>query len=107
MQQSFILRFVPTVVGLSPLFVSLVLHSQGTFQNLNFELANLAGYQAGDVNVPISAALPGWSASIAGVPQFTVAYDNAGLDSSTISIMDGGFYNPISGRYSALLAAGF
>jgi hypothetical protein len=47
------------------LAVALSVHGQGTFQNLDFESANLAPIAAGQlgVEVPIASALPGWSAS--------------------------------------------
>jgi hypothetical protein len=37
-------------------------HAQGTFQNLNFELANMSGYPVGTDGVPVAVGLPGWSA---------------------------------------------
>ena len=80
------------------------------FVNLDFESANVSGYSARDI-VPISQALPGWSAC---------AYDSTTTNTATQAVYDGisgvgtfvsiedatvGTVGPIQGKYSAWLYA--
>ncbi len=74
--------------------------AQGTFQNLNFESANVTGYPVGSSTVPISSALPGWTG-----PSL-IWYDTLSLGGALVSINDtntGFGFVPIQGRYSAYL----
>ncbi len=48
------------IIAALVVFPAQALFAQGTFQNLDFESANVAGYSRGDLNVPISRALPDW-----------------------------------------------
>jgi hypothetical protein len=79
---------------------------QGTFQNLDFEAANVAAYSTGDPLVLVQDALPGWTAYYDGMPTSTVCYDTRSLGSAVISINDiherFGFV-PFEGNYSASL----
>src|SRR6266404_7710815 len=81
--------------------------AQGTssFQNLNFESANLLGYSPGVDQVPTTAALPGWSAFYGSSPSSTVAYDGISLGGAVISILDARSptFAPLNGNYSACL----
>lgn len=80
--------------------------AQGTFQNLNFESAQVAGYSPG-ASIPISAGLPGWAAGVTGTNKTaTIIYDYISLGAGFISICDTGastFYltfTPIEGKFS-------
>jgi len=82
--------------------------AQGTtaFQNLNFEAANLIGYSPRDL-VPITSAMPGWSAFWGTMQSQTVGYDAINLSAGIISIIDSASPPfapaPLQGKYSALL----
>jgi hypothetical protein len=84
------------------------------FVNLNFESANLSGYPAGDMAVPISAAFPGWSAFSINTRTVTntattVWYDALSEGGAAISINDtntGFGFVPLQGKYSAMLFGG-
>jgi hypothetical protein len=79
---------------------------QGTlaFRNLDFESAYVLGFGTGDL-IPISAALPGWSASQGSFQEKLVVYDTINLSGGGISILDqySQFFAPLQGSYSALL----
>src|ERR1017187_6543117 len=83
--------------------------SQG-FVNLNFESANLSGYAPGTVEVPITNALPGWSASYISTQygsnsSSVVGYDIISIGGTAISVNDTNrlLFVPFRGRYSAWL----
>jgi hypothetical protein len=92
------------------LLVSLVLcssgHTQG-FVNLNFESTTLA-YNATPSTVATTVGLPGWNASIGGISQSTILYNNGTLGNSAVAIQ--GYANSltpvIAGTFSASLTAG-
>jgi hypothetical protein len=79
--------------------------AQGTFGNLDFESANLAGYSPGSAFVPVSAALPSWTALFGTSQLSQVGYDAITLGSGAISVIDSStpVGSPIAGTYSALL----
>jgi hypothetical protein len=85
------------------IFAVLSAQAQGTFQNLNFEEADLGGYQETSL-VPASAAFPGWQVS---APE--IAYDNYSSGGALAAIVDD---NPpygslvLDGNYSAYLFGG-
>jgi hypothetical protein len=84
--------------------------AQGTFRNMDFELANLSGHSPGDTTVPTSAAFPFWTAFFGTNIISTVRYDTFSFSGGDIAIIDrvgfGGF-SSIDGNYSAfLLGAG-
>lgn len=88
--------------------VTVLAHGQGTFQNLDFESANLAGFSPG-ASVPITDALPAWTGYINGNPVDRVFYDNIFLSGPSIAVIDSltpFFPPPIQGSYSAYLHAG-
>ena len=62
---------------------------QSTFQNLDFESADLPPISAGQYGwgVSIASALPGWSASINGVPVTQVFQNNYTLGEASIDIL--------------------
>jgi len=92
--------------------VSINSSGQGTFQNLDFESADLtpvpAGQGGGDV--PLSAALPGWNASIGSTAVTEVLQNNSTLGNASIDILgpDWGFIYPgiIDGNYSVYIQSG-
>jgi hypothetical protein len=83
---------------------------QGTFQNLDFESANIPASTPAPSLVPISEALPGWNAYLTadGVtyPQTEVYYDAISLGDAAISIDDAKVSSPLQGNYSAFLFGG-
>jgi hypothetical protein len=88
--------------------------AQGTFQNLNFEAANIPNGTPARSFVPVASALPGWNAyftSGTGVKTFDtqVAYDGISLGGVAISVNDtnaGLGFVPFQGKYSAFLFGG-
>lgn len=84
-------------------------YAQGSFQNLNFEAANVSGYSPGNV-IPVGRALPGWSVDFS--PGFgQVWYDGISLGGAMISVCDSntpglGRSATLQGRYSAILFGG-
>jgi hypothetical protein len=92
------------------LLSAVVADAQGTFafENLDFEAANLSGYQQGGF-IPVTAAFPGWSAYIGSVQVQQVSYDFGSIGSTLISVIDSfGVQTPppLQGSYSALLVGG-
>src|SRR5580765_4168506 len=82
--------------------------AQGSFGNLDFELANITGHSSGSM-VPITNALPGWTAYYGRASLGTtntatdVGYDFISLGGAIISVNDTNIGNgavPIHGRYS-------
>ena len=97
------------------LFAAFSAQAQGTFQNLNFEAANLTPIppNQGAVQVPITSALPAWTGYI-GTDQITQVYQNTyGEGLAQIDIFGpnypsaGPTFGPIpgtiDGNYSVLL----
>jgi hypothetical protein len=95
---------------------STVAQAQGTFQNLNFESANVSGYPVGSYTVPITSALPGWTGTYSSTQFGTnqtsqVGYDVISLGGPIITLVDGNVaqygLGPLQGTFSAaLLSAG-
>jgi hypothetical protein len=85
---------------------------QGTFQNLDFESANLTPIASGQpgVEVPITLALPGWSAELGNSPVTQVWQNDFSLGAPSIDILGPNWNSPpqiIDGNYSVALQAGF
>src|SRR5579859_6172000 len=82
-----------------------------TFQNLDFEGANFSGYSPRGM-IPVTAALPGWSAYLGGMQIQQMLYDFETIGTTAISITDslgpqlGASPAPLQGNYSALLIGG-
>jgi len=77
-----------------------------TFQDLNFESADVSGYAPGSSDVPINAALPGWTGAFENFPfpltfPSQIWYDAVSPEGAAISINDteSGFV-PIQGTFS-------
>jgi len=104
-----IINVTSTISVLTFLAVSLSINAQGIFQNLNFEAANVSGYSPGNF-VPISSALPGWSAYFTSgtttYPQTQVNYDGISTGANGISLVDANAGRPIQGNYSVYLFGG-
>lgn len=86
--------------------------AQGTFQNLNFELANPGTLTTspGDPipyanNVPISDALPYWSVYYGNEQQMGINVNDPSLRAVAVTLIAPGD-NPIDGNYSVLLQGG-
>src|SRR5437764_14899014 len=90
--------------------------AQGTFQNLDFELATLVPI-AGDpyARVQFVPAFPGWRGYVGTNLESAALYNRTFLDSSGISIIDSawsafpgsfGAAGPFEGNFSAILQAG-
>jgi hypothetical protein len=81
--------------------------AQGTFQNLDFESADVAGYGIGSSSVPISSALPGWSGFYGANQTSQVWYDGISLGGVIISVVDANAaqygFGPLQGNYSVAL----
>jgi hypothetical protein len=76
-------------------------HAQGTFQNLNFESANV-GPITFAFSVPVANALPGWTVLIGNVQQTEVAYNAPSTGAPIVSLL--GPPDPaLEGNYSAVL----
>jgi hypothetical protein len=93
-------------------FVTAIAKAQGSFQNLNFELANpgplttTPGYPfAYAVNVPVANALPYWSVYYGTTEQTEVNYNDPGTGSTLVTLV-GGSWPAIDGNYSVLLQGG-
>jgi len=80
--------------------------SQG-FVNLNFESTTLAS-NGTPSTVATTVGLPGWDASIGGISQSTILYNNGTLGNSAVAIQGyGNSLTPvIAGTFSASLTAG-
>jgi hypothetical protein len=86
------------------LFVSCgSLYSQGTFQNLDFELAN-PGPITFSFSVPVSSALPDWTVAIGGVQQANVGYNAFSTGAPTVTLISANIQSPpLDGNYSVML----
>jgi hypothetical protein len=79
--------------------------SQG-FVNLNFESTTLAS-NGTPSTVATTVGLPGWDATIGGVSQSTILYNNGTLGNSAVAIQGYNVFSPtIAGNFSAALTAG-
>jgi hypothetical protein len=91
------------------ILVVLSAHAQGTFQNLNFESADLSNPSGPFNEVPIASALPGWSGSIDGTPVTQIWANDYSLGAAAIDVFGPGWnsVNPgiIGGSYSVFLQA--
>ncbi|HEY3856118.1 MAG TPA: hypothetical protein VGO67_17140 [Verrucomicrobiae bacterium] len=89
-----------------------VAHAQGTFQNLNFESANIPSSTAIDDFLPASEAIPNWTAYFTSttttVPATQVAYDGISGGGGVISIVDSKAYplDDTQGNYAVILFGG-
>lgn len=88
---------------------SAAVRAQGTFQNLDFELANLPDVPFGQPggSVTIAAGLPGWAGYIGTQRVSTIIHNDLSLGDAALSILGpqliGGVFQ---GKYAAVLQAG-
>src|SRR5262245_6436051 len=86
------------------LAASLHAWSQGTFQNLDFENPILPLVRDANFEVPVSKAMPGWTAYRGANQIDEVAYNTVGLGGAVISFHDStSIFPPIQGSYSVHL----
>jgi hypothetical protein len=84
---------------------------QGTFQNLNFELANPGQTIQNPIgpayadNVPVADAVPYWSVYYGGIQQTEIDYNDPSLGSTAVTLV-GGTWPAIDGNYSVMLQGG-
>ena len=86
-------------------------HAQGTFRNLDFELAQVPTSTPPSTLVPASEALPLWTAYVGNNQQSTVLYNNLYLGQAVVALLSSDPRNPfpngvIQGNYTAVLEAG-
>ena len=83
--------------------------AQGTFQNLDFESANIPINPG--LYIPFNNALPGWTGSLGPYSATEAAYNEIAGGFATVSIIDGSsrsYSNSvIDGNYTAAISAGF
>jgi hypothetical protein len=82
---------------------------QGTFQNLDFELANLPVIPTNQVGsfVSIGDGMPGWNAFLGTSQQTQVLHNNLSFGSADVAIFGPNFpYYIIEGDYTAALTGG-
>jgi hypothetical protein len=81
--------------------------AQGTFQNLDFELAN-PGSASYSLNMLVTSALPFWSVYYGSVQQTQILYNEIAVGSTSVSLLSTSSvtYLPIDGTYSVLLQGG-
>lgn len=102
---------VQLVGGFALLLGAASVLGQGTFQNLDFESADVSGSSPGS-DVPITSALPGWSgyytSSTSTNATAQVAYDGISIGGAVISILDSNApgFKPLQGMYSVVLFGG-
>jgi hypothetical protein len=97
------MKFAPAIFAIVLLLGKQQGNCQGTFQNLDFESANIA--PGTPINSQVSAidALPGWAVTT------HVGCDFFSIGGAFISIIDtnlGGGITPLQGQYSAMLFGG-
>jgi hypothetical protein len=104
-------------ISIITLFLLLFLGFTGfsqSFVNLNFESAKVSAYSPWNDNVPITNALPGWSAYITDGTQTNtfaqVWYNDVSLGGAAISLVDSNSlshsFGPLAGKYSVILFGG-
>jgi len=80
---------------------------QGTFQNLDFERANLDPSSSA-VNVPLAIALPGWSVYYGAAQQTAIDYNDISEGSTRVTLVSSASqtFPAIDGDFSVLLQGG-
>jgi hypothetical protein len=99
------------ILSLALLASSAGIYAQGTFQNLDFESANIPNATQPGSLVPVGMALPGWSVNVGSVSNgiVTIPYDSISLGGALISVLDtnaGLGFVPLQGKYTAALFGG-
>jgi len=105
-------KYKSSFIILSCSFCTFVAQAQDSFQNLNFEAANIPSGTHVATFVPISEGLPGWSAYFTSgsttEPQTQVVYDGISTGGNGIAVIDKNepTFGPLQGKYSAFLFGG-
>jgi len=90
--------------------VMLSTQAQGTFQNLNFESANV-GSLTFAFSVPVSSALPAWTVNIGSIQQTGIGYNAPSTGAPAVWLIGPGYgptgFAPIDGNYSVILQGSF
>ncbi len=96
------------VLSVGVAFAAMPVHVQA-FQDLNFESGNFSNPTGVPPEVPITTALPGWSASIGGVPVTEVWANSISFGTAAIDVFGPGWtsIDPgiIDGNYTVFLQA--
>ena len=103
-------KTIKLITGFSIVLLNVLsAHAQGTFQNLNFESANLSNPSGPYNEVPITSALPDWSASIGNVAVTEIWANGVSTGEATIDVFGPGwnYIDPgiIDGNYTVFLQA--
>jgi hypothetical protein len=102
-------NYKPLLFGFASVCAAFSMEAQGTFQNLDFEAADIPALTIVNSLIPISEAFPGWSAYFgAGASVTEVNYDAISLGGPIISVIDANVpvFAPLQGTYSAFLFGG-
>ena len=83
--------------------------AQGTFQNLNFEMANpiFAGNPYDASAVTAASAFPYWTVTYGGIPQATVEFNDVSTGAASIDLLSTSYGAVIDGNYTAFLQDGY
>jgi len=95
-------KLIAIVVGFS--ILTSVSKAQGTFQNLDFEAANVSGYSPG--GVPSGDAVPGWTIYLGNTESGQALYNYVLLGTATVDILSTQFGGVIDGQFTAFLQSG-
>jgi hypothetical protein len=101
---------VPICFCMAAMLAAVSAHAQGTFQNLNFELANPVSF--GDPTNPnavtAASAFPGWELYAGNVQLAEVNFNDPDTGTTTVGLVGPNAPNfpAIDGNYSALLQGG-
>lgn len=95
-----------TFAGVIPFLFTLTSFSQGVFQNLNFESADVSGLSPG--GVPITNALPFWQGYLGLNPADIVFYTDVSLGAAAITLQGpGSSLSILQGSYTVFLQPQF
>ena len=102
---------IPICFCLATLLAAASTHGQGTFQNLNFELANIVPIPGQPFAVTVANALPGWTVDYGNVQQTQISYNQVVLGGETwVTLYANGYPDLpgpiIDGNFSVLLQGG-
>ena len=102
-------KITTLVLGLLAAGTGVIL-AQGTFQNLNFESANVAPLPPGQDGgfVSIADGFPGWAASVGTNLQGVVLHNSLSIGNAAVGILGPNYYSGaiLEGSYTAALQTG-
>jgi hypothetical protein len=95
------------------IFAVLSAQAQGTFQNLDFEEADIVpivGNPLYPYAVTVANALPGWTVDYGAVQQTQILYNNPSLGTTAVTLFASGYPGPVAsiidGNFSVALQSG-